>query len=173
MKRNIIRLLVAFGIAVLPFSQAEAKRIVVPEMYMFGFAASFNDTIVHFTNISKVDSVWVESKNNFLLGRNYYSHQLKDFLATKEQMPQRTCITMYATSRAKAEKKLLKLKRLYTQSKDGKQHFDVRYINDDAFRYKSVNIREYEESEEEIAAQEELKNRKKAKGKKKNRKSGK
>ena len=171
MRKNIIGFVLAFVLTILFVGQTSAKRVIVPKMYMFGFAASFNDTIVHFTNVMEVDSVWVEKKHKFLLGRNYYSHQLKDYLATKEQLPQRTCVTVFAKTRAKAEKKLVKMMRLYTVSKDGKKHYDVRFIDSSAFSYKSVNIQEYEVSEEEIAAQKEAKKlKKKAKDKKKTRK---
>ncbi len=145
MKRNLLTLILALGLTMIFLGHSEAKRVVVPKMYMFGFAASFNDTIVHFTDVMEVDSVWIESKNKFLLGRNYYSRQFKDYLTTAENLPLRTCITVYAPTRAKAEKKLLKMKRLYTLSKDGRSHFDVRYIDAGAFKYKAVNVGEYEE----------------------------
>ena len=45
----------------------QAKNEIAPQMYMFGFAASFNDTIVHFTEIQQVDSTWINQKK-FLLG---------------------------------------------------------------------------------------------------------
>ena len=51
----------ALFVGIVPL-KIEAKHVVVPKMYMFGFAASFNDTIVHFTNVIEVDSVWMESK---------------------------------------------------------------------------------------------------------------
>lgn len=171
MRKNIISFVFIFILTFFFAGHISAKRVVVPKMYMFGFAASFNDTIVHFTNVMEVDSVWIEKKNKFLLGRNYYSHQLRDYLAYNEQLPQRTCVTVFAKTQAKAEKKLVKMMRLYTTSKDGKKHFDVRFIDNNAFHYKAINIQEYEQSEEEIAAQEEAKKlKKKAKDKKKSRK---
>lgn len=169
MRKNIIRLLFTFFLTFFVMGQLSAKRVVVPKMYMFGMAASFNDTIVHFTNVMEVDSVWIEKKNNFLLGRNYYSYQLRDYLANNKQLAQRTCITVFAKKRAKAEKKLVKMMRLYTKSKDGHKHFDVRFIEDTAFRYHSVNIREFEENEEESVAQDTSK-KTKVKGKKKSKK---
>lgn len=169
MRKNNIRLLFTFFLTFFVMGQLSAKRVVVPKMYMFGMAASFNDTIVHFTNVMEVDSVWIEKKNNFLLGRNYYSYQLRDYLANNKQLAQRTCITVFAKKRAKAEKKLVKMMRLYTKSKDGHKHFDVRFIEDTAFRYHSVNIREFEENEEESVAQDTSK-KSKVKGKKKSKK---
>ncbi len=165
MKKNLLTLVLAFGLTLFFLGHAEAKRVVVPKMYMFGFAASFNDTIVHFTDVIEVDSVWIESKNKFLLGRNYYSHQFRDYLGQKENLPLRTCVTVYAPSRAKAEKKLLKMKRLYTQSKDHQSYFDVRVIDAGAFKYQTVNIAQYEAVDE--------KSPKPSKAEKKKRKAGK
>ncbi len=154
----------ALGMTTVFPCQANAKRVVVPKMYMFGFAASFNDTIVHFTDVMEVDSVWIESKYNFLLGRNYYSHQFRDYLNATEKMPLRTCVTFYAKTRAKAEKKLLKMRRLYGPSKKtGLSHFEVRYIDSGAFQYKAVNIQEYDEVEVEDEKPEKPKKGKKKK----------
>jgi hypothetical protein len=126
------------AVVMLVASTATAKKVVVPQMYMFGFAASFNDTIVHFTNIQKVDSVWVDAKTKFLADREVYSSQLQQYL-TNQEMPYRTCVVVYAETREKAEKKYLKLRRLYVSSKkDHGQRYEVRYIEDDKFRFHSV-----------------------------------
>ena len=135
-------LMVAFS-----FGKANAKQVVVPQMYMFGFAASFNDTIVYFTNVMPVDSVWIESRNKFLLGRSVYSHQLRNYLAINKKMPSRTCIILYNKDKAKLEKKLLKMKRLYMYPKKGKQQFDVRFLEDAEFRFKAVDMSEVEKVE--------------------------
>ena len=126
------------AVVMLVASTATAKKVVVPQMYMFGFAASFNDTIVHFTNIQKVDSVWVDAKTKFLADREVYSSQLQQYL-TNQEMPYRTCVVVYAETREKAEKKYLKLRRLYiSPKKDHGQRYEVRYIEDDKFRFHSV-----------------------------------
>ena len=121
-------------------STATAKKVVVPKMYMFGFAASFNDTIVHFTNIQEVDSVWIDSKTKFLAGREAYSSQLQQYL-NNQQMPNRTCVVIYSPTREKAEKKYIKLRRLYISPKKNQpQQYEVRYIEDDKFRFQSVDM---------------------------------
>lgn len=108
-------------------------------MYMFGFAASFNDTIVHFTDIQMVDSVWTDSKTEFLLGRENYSYQLRDYLAA-HQMPHRTCIVVYNKDRKKLEKKFLKMRKLYNQPKKGQRQFDIRYIESRDMQFKPVDM---------------------------------
>ena len=52
---------------------------------MFGFSASFNDSIVYFTTIQEVDSVWFTQKKNMLAGRSNYSNQLREYCNDKLQ----------------------------------------------------------------------------------------
>ena len=48
----------------------EAKIKVAPKLYIFGFSASFKNSIVYLTNIQELDSAWVDSKSKFLCGRD-------------------------------------------------------------------------------------------------------
>ena len=126
--------------------KATAKGIVT-KVYMFGFAASFTDSIVHFTNIQAVDSAWTDQKTKFLLGRDNYSYQLKSYLTEKLSMPHRTCIVVFNTDRAKLEKEYVKMKRLYTEKKAlGK--YDVKYLEESSFKFTPV-FAGYEEVEVE------------------------
>lgn len=59
-----------------------AKIKCVPKIYAFGFAASFNDSIVYFTDIQEIDSAWVGEKNEFLVNRENY------FLSTQKLFKQ-------------------------------------------------------------------------------------
>lgn len=128
---------------------AMAKDIVVPKMYMFGFAASFNDSIVHMTEIHAVDNVWIDQKTSFLVGRENYSYQLRDFLADKLQMPHRTCVVFYNQDRQKLEKEYLKMKRIYTtgkkkikkkDQKTAKTNNDLRILSLDDFQFRTIDM---------------------------------
>ena len=119
--------------------QTSAKKVQVPKMYIFGFAASFNDTIVHFTNVQEIDSAWIETKGNFLQGRNLYSLELRNHLKYKG-IENRTCIVVANKKRSKLEKQYLKMRKLYTQSKDGKQHYDIRYIDNQDFQFRTIDM---------------------------------
>lgn len=123
--------------------QTSAKKVQVPKMYIFGFAASFNDTIVHFTNIQEIDSAWIEKKDKFLQMREMYSYQLRDFLASKKQMPRRTVVVYANKNKKKVEKKFLKFKKLYTQSKHQHQQYDLRYLDEQEFHFKTINLRDF------------------------------
>mgnify|MGYP007101843679 CR=1 FL=1 len=153
MKHIRYALLTTLLLAAFTFQSASAKEVVVPKMYMFAFAASFTDTIVYFSNVMEVDSVWIDSKNDFLIGRDTYSRQFREFLAEKKQMQNRTCVVFYGTKRQKVEKKYLKMKRLYTKSKDGKEHFDVRFLNDNEFNFRPFDVNIYIEAEKDRVQQ--------------------
>ncbi len=136
--RNITFLLaIMLMMAYMPVS---AKNKVLPKSYMFGFVASFNDSIVFFTDIQEVDSVWVSEKKGLLAGRSNYSYQLREFISKNFNMPNRTCIVISDPSRKKVEKKYLKMKKIYVEK--GANKYDVRYTNSSEFRFSSVNMGE-------------------------------
>lgn len=124
---------------VLP-QEIEAKRIKVPKMFMFGFSASFQDSIIYMTDVQEVEGAWYETKSKFLLGRQHYSYQLKDFLANTRQQPNRVCVVMFALTRKEAEKKFIKLRKEYTVKAKGK--YDVRYLTTTDFKFQPVDMSE-------------------------------
>ena len=130
---------------------AHAHRQPVAKMYMFGIAASFTDTIVHVTDIQALDSVWIETKNNFLQERDSYSYQLRSYLEDKEGMSHRTCIVFYSKKREKLEKKYRKMMGLYGKDKNGQEHFDVRHV--DGFQFHTIDISELVAQEEQQPAE--------------------
>ena len=165
MKHTIFQFFTALLLAVCACSTLQAKKVVEPKMYMFGFSASFNDTIVYFTDIQEIDSVWIDKKSKFLQGRNLYAYQLRSFLAEKKAMPHRTCVVFYAKKRTKAEKEFLKMRKLYaSKGKDGLVHFDVRYLDNGEFRFKAVDMSEDGETgEQQFAVSSKNKKEKKSK----------
>ena len=104
-------------LTVMGINEASAKRRQLSHIYMFGFSASFNDSIIYFTDIQTVDSAWIDDKTLFLQGRDIYSQQLKDYFAASMQ-PNRICVVMYAPTLKEAEKKYLKMRRIYTRKSD-------------------------------------------------------
>ena len=127
--------LVALGVA----TTTNAKKVVTPRMYIFGMAASFNDSTVYFTNVQELNNVWVEKRHKELDVRQLYSMQLRDYL-NNQKIQNRTCIVIANEKRSKLEKKFLKLRQLYTQSKDGKVHFDVKYLGDQDFKFTTIDM---------------------------------
>lgn len=133
--------------ALLPVITAAKNNNVPQRVYMFGFAASFNDTIVHFTEIQAVDSVMLDGKHQFLMFRNQYSNQLSSYLA-QQQMPLRTCVVFYNKNVNKLQKKFLKMKKLYSSSKNSRGSNEVRTITSNDFKFKPFWIETSESIDE-------------------------
>ena len=152
----------AFILAAIIPTTSQAKGTAPQRVYMFGFAASFNDTIVHFTNIQTIDSVWIEGKTGFLLSRHLYSTMLRDYL-DKNQMPYRTCVVFYNKNLKKLQKKYIKMKKLYLGTgKKVKNRNNVKDIVEGDFRFTAFN---YNPSTEEEGAEATSKKKKKKSGK--------
>ena len=114
-----------------------AKNKQYPKVYMYGIAASFNDSTIYFTDIQAVDTVWLDSKTKFLINRNDYSYQLKNYFENIG-LRHRTCVVTYALKRKDIEKKFQKTRNKYV--KKGKT--ELKYINKQEFQFKSVALDE-------------------------------
>lgn|SRR5574344_117071 len=140
MKFLKITSLAVIAIALCIGANVSAKTKIVPKVYLFGFAASFNDSVVYFTDIQDIDSAFIDSKTNFLLSRDNYSYQLRDYLET-QNLRNRTCVTMFGFKKDKLEKTFLTMKHKYM----GKNKFDVRFIDSSKFRYQRIDLNVQEE----------------------------
>ena len=80
-KNIIIIITIAIAIMASWTQNTAAKLKCIPKIYAFGFSASFNDSIVYFTDIQEIDSAWINEKNKFLVSRDNYSYQLKNYLS--------------------------------------------------------------------------------------------
>ena len=110
---------------------AQAK-LVQTKVYIFGMAASFNDSTSYITDVQEVDA-WINDKGNFLYSRENYSYQLRDFLQS-QGFVNPTCITCFALSRKKAEKKYATLLKKNAAKGDA----NLRYLNAKDFKYAAV-----------------------------------
>lgn len=77
-------------------------------VYAFGVAASFNDSIVYYTDIQVLDSVELD-KNGFLPKRDLYTYQLKNYLEYNLKKPDYTCM-IYFSETGKVGKEAVKVK---------------------------------------------------------------
>ena len=121
---------------------AEAKTVKARHMYIFGFAASFKDSVVYMTEIQDVQGAMYDKKTKFLLGRDSYSDQLKTYFKEKKQMSDRVCMVMFSTSKKKAEKKYLKLRKKYVGDKKRPSTYEVRYVTTQDFQFEPVGLDE-------------------------------
>ena len=118
-------------------TSAEAKTVKVDNLYMFGFSASFKDSVVYVTDIQNVPQARINEKK-FLLDRDQYSYQLKNYLEETLQQPGRICLVIYDIDKKKAEKKYVKLMKKY------KKGYDIQYLNETQFKFQAIERAEEE-----------------------------
>ena len=94
-------------------SSIYAKGYKSAKVYMFGFAASFNDSTVYLTDIQQVNVYLVNNRTHFLANREDYSYQLRDYLQANSIEAHPTCITLFAENEKSAMKKYQSLKNRY------------------------------------------------------------
>ena len=114
----------------------DAKPLKTNSLYMFGFSASFKDSVVYVTDIQQVEGAWIDHKTKFLLGRDQYSTQLKEHLEESMQQKNRICMVIFATKKKKAEKKYIKLLKNYQKG------YDIRYLNAPQFKFMAIDMGE-------------------------------
>jgi hypothetical protein len=119
-------------------TEACAKKMKTDHMYMFGFSASFKDSTIYITDIQDVQGAWYDTRTKFLMGRDNYSYQLKEYMANQQQQPNRVCMVFFSTSKKKAEKQYLKIKKKYVEKAPGV--YAVRYLNVSDFKFEAVDM---------------------------------
>lgn len=97
------------------FSLKKEKGDNKKAVYAFGIAASFNDSVVYFTDIQVLDSVSL-SKDGFLPKRDLYAYQLKNYLEYDLKSPDYTCMIYFSEKKSKLEKEAMKVKGKYTKN---------------------------------------------------------
>lgn len=131
-ERRSMRLYIIAIAAMLMPTMAFAAQKQMP-LYMYGFAASFNDSTVCFTEIQQLNATWVDSKTGFLYSRDNYSYQLRENLQGKgSNRP--TCITVYAKTRKEIEKKYANMKKRYATN----GRYDIKYLTSQDFTFEAI-----------------------------------
>lgn len=122
---------------------AQAKPVQPDHVYMFGFSASFKDSTIYITDIQDVKGAWIDNKSQFLLSRDNYSYQLKEYFTEKMQQPDRVCMVFYATSQAQAGKLMKKLMKKYVptaKKKGSAEPYDVRQLTTTDFQFTPIDM---------------------------------
>lgn len=136
--KNVIAALTLLVVAS-SFVGVSAKIVCVPKLYAFGFSASFNDSIVYLTDIQEIDSAWINDKTDFLVSRDNYSYQLKNYFTNIGQ-EHRTCVISFALKRKDIEKKYKKMKEKYVKA--GK--FSIKTLGKNDFQFTTIKPDDYE-----------------------------
>lgn len=149
---KMLRYMMVGAVLLLGVTGMSAKRVQVPQVYMFGFVTSFSDSVVYLTAVQEVKGAWIDSKTKFLLGRDNYSYQLKEHFANQLQQPGRVCTIFFSTAKKDIEKKLEKLKKRYTSAPKTKKTkrnrpaaYEVRYLSAADFSFEPVDMSPQEE----------------------------
>ena len=98
--------------------KGDKKKKDVPEqveVYGFGFAASFVDTLAYYTQIQKLDSAQLVDKR-YLDQRYQYSYQLKEYLEGSLQKYDYVCMIFFSPNLKKLQKDFDKLVNKYQKS---------------------------------------------------------
>lgn len=136
--KNVIAALTLLVVAS-SFVGVSAKIVCVPKLYAFGFSASFNDSIVYFTDIQEIDSAWINDKTDFLISRDNYSYQLKNYFTNIGQ-EHRTCVISFALKRKDIEKKYKKMKGKYVKAGE----FSIKTLGKNDFQFTTIKPDDYE-----------------------------
>ena len=113
-----------------------ANKPETTKAYLFGFVANFTDSVVYFTDIQEIENVTIQKKTKFLKDRDAYSDQLRSYFADKLNMPKRTCVVSFGLTRKEAEKKYVKMRKIYAEKYAKK--YDVRYITENDFKFQAI-----------------------------------
>lgn len=123
-----VRILMALAVVFTICSAFTMKSKDKP-VYAFGIAASFNDTVVYYTDIQVLDSVSLE-KNGFLPQRDLYSYQLKNYLEYELNKPNYTCMIYFSETKKKLEKEMSKVIGKYKKTK-----LQLQVLDQTSFRF--------------------------------------
>lgn len=155
---RIIKCLIATAMLLGISMQVSAKDKEVSKVYMFGFAASFNDSTIYITDIQEIKGAYVAERTKFLVNRDEYSYQLRNYLQGQgNAFP--TCITSYAYDRKTIEKKFAKIKKRYIDKNKG--HYIIVNISKEQFTYQPVSSDEVVNVDESEQTTQQSKSKKK------------
>lgn len=135
----INRKLVFLIVFVLQTLLCQAKIVITPG-YGFGFAASFRDSTVYFTEIQYMDSLFMEDKSKLVIGTENFSSQLKEYMESQLDETDRTCVFFYNTKQSALEEQRTKLWTRYANPKKGQGHFIMKTIKAGDFAFCCVDM---------------------------------
>ncbi|MEY8687237.1 hypothetical protein AB9N12_14240 [Bacteroides sp. AN502(2024)] len=125
-----VKILFAIALVFTMCSAFSLKKDHSKPIYAFGISASFTDTVVYFTDIQILDSAKV-SKEGFLLHRELYSYQLKNYLEDNQLQQNSTCMIYFSGNRKKLEKEATKILNKYKKNNG----MLVSRVDPDKFRF--------------------------------------
>ena len=152
-------LLSAFSIGM----QAE-KKPRMQTVYIFGFSASFTDSLAYLTDVMQLDSAYVTTKG-FLADRSLYSLQLENYVQEKYNLLHTTNAVFFSLKKNTLDKKYDRVKRMYQSG----ENLRLNLLHAEDFRFLPQEYIEavIEYGDEAVEAAPQAAPEKKFKGKKK------
>lgn len=151
--------------------QASKKgKVEQQKIYIFGFSASFVDSVAYLTDVMELDSATILS-NGFLAERQLYSIQLESYVQEQFKLMNSTNAVFFSKKRKDLETKHEKMNRRYQRS----TNLALIYLSEEDFRFHPEEHVESVEIDETTSAEGEQPNTQtateKAKSGKKSKKS--
>ena len=157
--RYIKFLFIALVMLLASNGRVSANNKCEPEMYMFGFAFSFNDSTMYITTVQKVNDVWVTPRNGQIIERETYAHQLETYFENDGVMNM-TCGLSFNTNKKKVLKRYAKIKERYTKKL---KNMHIVYLSDADFSFKSFVPMQIDDDKQATVNEKKLKKSKKSK----------
>jgi hypothetical protein len=85
-------------------------------IYIFGFGASFTDSIACQTDIQVLDSAWIDPSHKFLIDRSLYSIQLQNHMENVEHCKNAICTVFFDQNQRRLQRTWNKLKKRYSKA---------------------------------------------------------
>lgn len=130
MKQNKLLYLLLLVVSCVYSMSLSAKK-ASSDVYMFGFAASFSDSVIYMTDIQTIHGVVLEKKSKVLPLRSSYSYQFKSYVESNSLLQKSTCSVFFAPTRSKLEKKYIKLRKKYSEDKN----VILKFVGSDSFMF--------------------------------------
>lgn len=131
LKPILSRALLACTLFLITAAPISAQQYDKEPCYLFGFAASFADSTVYFTEIQQIADASLTKHSSLLFGREQYANQLRDYLQGIG-FASPTCVVSFSVKKKNIENKYLKLKKRYT--KNG--NYLIKYLTPQDFAFK-------------------------------------
>ena len=148
MKKSLFLCIIALlGICGFSSFDKGPKQPKNPNVYLFGFSASFADSTVYITTIQTIEGVQLEKKTKFMPNGAEYSRQFKDYLENQKGLQFRTCAIFPMQSKKEAERKYVEIQKRYLAEKSLK----VVFLTPDEFKFTKYE-EEWDEDEEDAPA---------------------
>lgn len=128
---KLLRSLLALMLMFIVCTGFIGKKQKEKEVYLFGVAASFSDTLIYYTDIQLLDSVKLD-KNGFLNRRDVYSNQLKEYIQYQMAHDNYTCMIYFSDNKEKLQKRQTKIVKGYEKN----EGLSVNHIPTSDFKFK-------------------------------------